>query len=273
MTWTANTLNNGYYGWRTGRLTEFEHPDGSIERPDPWQNAASVGLQYYLSRVMTKSEYDLAIGPEGILETYAELFGNPWESEDELIPGLLEQPELLLPFPRGSVWTYTGGPHTGWGVGSPFAAVDFAPPSDQSGCFEVESEDYSTAAAAGIISRVDYGVVVLDLDMDNDERTGWSIFYLHIAKEGRPALGTILNAGDKIGYPSCEGGTSTGTHLHIARKYNGEWIIADSAIPFNMEGWIPKNGAKAYEGTLVRNGFIVEASTVSDAFSRVPAGE
>lgn len=34
----ANTLNNGYYGWRSGHLTEFELPDGSLFRPDPWQN-------------------------------------------------------------------------------------------------------------------------------------------------------------------------------------------------------------------------------------------
>ena len=59
----------------------------------------------------------------------------------------------------------------------------------------------------------------------------------------------------------------------FARKYNGEWILADSPVPFNMEGWIPQNGSQEYEGSLVRNGFIVEASTVSDAFSRVPAGE
>ena len=45
----ANTLNNGYYSWRAGRLTEFELLDRSLMRPDPWQNAASVSLQYYFS--------------------------------------------------------------------------------------------------------------------------------------------------------------------------------------------------------------------------------
>ena len=273
LIWAANTLNNGYYGWRMGKLTEFEHDDGSIERPDPWQNAASVGIQYYLSRIMPKSTYDFAIGPTGLSDTYLQLFGNPWADADELIPGLLQQPEFLLPIPRNSVWTYTGGPHTGWGEGAPFAAVDFAPPTTQSGCFTPTDDDFSTAVAPGIVSRLDRGIVVLDLDMDMDERTGWSLLYLHIETDRRPALGTILNAGDPIGYPSCEGGTTTGTHIHIARKYNGEWIPADSPIPFDMEGWIPHNGKKAYAGSLSRDGFIITASSVSDAFSSVPAGD
>ncbi len=273
LIWAANALNNGYYGWRMGTLTEFEHDDGSIERPDPWQNAATVGIQYYFSRILPKSAYDTAIGPNGLAETYRQLFGDPWADEIELIPGLLEQPEFLLPFPRGSAWTYTGGPHTGWGKGAPFAAVDFAPPSQVSGCFTPAEDEYATAMAAGIISRVDYGVVVLDLDMDANERTGWSVLYLHVATKGRPAEGTIVNAGDYIGYPSCEGGKTTGTHIHIARKYNGEWIIADSPVPFVMEGWTPHNGPVAYAGTLARDGLIITASPVSEAFSRVPAGE
>lgn len=273
LIWAANTLNNGYYGWRNGTLTEFEHKDGRIERPDPWQNAASVGIQYYLSRILPKSAYERAIGPEGIWDTYLQLFGNPWAGGDEHIPGLLQQPDFLLPFPRSETWTYTGGPHTGWGEGIPFAAVDFAPPSETSGCFTTQPENYTAAVADAIVARIDRGVVVIDLDMDGDERSGWSLLYLHIATSGRPALGTLLKAGDAIGYPSCEGGKTTGTHVHIARKYNGEWIAADSPIPFNMEGWIPRNGTEAYQGTLSRDGFVITASPVSDMFSRVPAGD
>jgi hypothetical protein len=126
--------------------------------------------------------------------------------------------------------------------------------------------------ANGMVTRVDRGVVILDLDMDGDERTGWVILYLHIATQDRPQLGAILNAGDPIGYPSCEGGTTTGTHIHIARKYNGEWILADSPLPFDMEGWIPHNGVAAYQGTLVKNGYTVKASSVSDARSQITSG-
>ncbi|MBI3161934.1 MAG: LysM peptidoglycan-binding domain-containing protein [Chloroflexi bacterium] len=47
----ANTLNNGYYNWRLGNLIEFEDTNKILIRPDPWQNAASVSIQYYFSRI------------------------------------------------------------------------------------------------------------------------------------------------------------------------------------------------------------------------------
>ena len=77
-----------------------------------------------------------------------------------------------------------------------------------------------------------------------------------------------------MGYPSCEGGRSTGTHVHLARKYNGQWIPAASPVlPFNLSGWIPVDGEKAYEGLLVRGYEIVRASVVSDSDSMIPADE
>ena len=265
----ANTLNNGYYGWRTGNLTKFDLEDGSLVRPDPWQNAGSVALQYYFSKMLSTPEYHLATTTSGFLELYAKWFGDPWQTEYELIPGSLDQPELRLPFPAGHVWTYTGGPHTGWGQGAPFAAVDFAPPTDKAGCFKASDDDYSIAMADGIVVRSETGTVVLDLDGDGDERTGWVIVYLHVASKGRAPTGLSLNTGDPIGWPSCEGGTTTGTHIHIARKYNGEWIPADGPLAFNMEGWIAHNGQRAYEGILTKGNLTIEACECSDAFSQI----
>ncbi len=273
LIWAANTLNNGYYGWRRGNLLEFERTDGYLERPDPWQNAATVGIQYYFSRTQAGVRYEKAIGAEGLYETYIQLFGAAPVDASSFMPGSLKQPNFQLPFPREQIWTYTGAPHTGWGKGAPFAGIDFAPPSEHSGCFTTKPENYTTAMAMGMVTRVDQGVVILDLDLDGDERTGWSILYLHIATRGRAQLGSILNAGESIGYPSCEGGRTTGTHIHIARKYNGEWIMADSPLPFNMESWITHNGAEAYKGTLSRNGVVVRASAVSENFSRIKAGK
>lgn len=267
----ANTLNNGYYGWRTGALIEFEDDNSILIRPDPWQNAGSVALQYYFSRMFTGEQYNHAIGPDGLYATYTTFFGDPWESSFELIPGSLQQPELLLPFPVSQTWNYTGGPHTGWGTGTPFSALDFAPPSEQSGCVPAKPENFATAIADGLIVRSGRDGVALDLDKDGDERTGWVIFYLHLATEQRATLGTDLKAGDKIGYPSCEGGRSTGTHVHIARKYNGEWIPADSALPFVLSGWIPHNGSSAYQGTLTKGGLTVTACECGDAYTAINA--
>lgn len=265
----ANTLNNGYYGWRTGNLLEFEDAARILIRPDPWQNAGSVALQYYFSRIFTGEEYALATGPEGLAQTYKNLFGDPWQDPFELIPGSLQQPELMLPFQYDQTWSYTGGPHTGWGTGEPLAAIDLAPPSEKAGCVPPKPENYVTAMADGLVVRSGKDGVVLDLDMDGNERTGWVLFYLHLANEQRAPLGMELKAGDKIGYPSCQGGHSTGTHVHIARKYNGEWIVADSPLPMTMNGWVVRNGSREYLGTLEKGGAIVTACDCGAAYTAI----
>jgi LasA protease len=271
LVWTANLLNNGYYGWRTGRLTRLDLKDGTLEIPDPWQNAATVALQYYFSLNWDVNTYRRAIGPDGFAQAYQALFGDPWTEVQTHIPGSLTQPEMRLPFEAGKTWAYTGGPPTGWGTGDPWAAIDFAPPSVASGC--ILSTEWNTAVADGVVARVDDGVLELDLDGDGDPRTGWVVFYLHIAKRDRAAVGTLLTAGQPLGHPSCEGGTSSGTHIHVARKYNGEWIPADGVLPFNLEGWIPKNGDTPYRGTLTRFSQTVIASINSTQSSYVTAGE
>lgn len=250
LIYTADQLNQGYYGWREGSLIEFELQDGTIERPDPWQNAATVGLQYFFSKIMPVEQYQTAISESGFAATYIELFGDPWEDDEPHIAGSLVQPGLLLPIPAGETWAFTGGPHNAWGNGRSFSAMDFAPSTSQTGCYY--SDAWTTAVADGIVARSYPSTLVLDLDMDGDERTGWVIFYLHIAGRDLVAEGTIVSAGDPLGHPSCEGGTSTGTHIHIARKYNGEWISADGVIPFVMEGWLPSEGGNAYLGSLTR---------------------
>jgi murein DD-endopeptidase MepM/ murein hydrolase activator NlpD len=269
LVWAANELNRGYYGRRIGNLTFIEHLDGTIERPDPWQNAASVALHYYFSRTFDKDDYTRAISPEGFSNTYSNLFGNPWDEESAHIPGSLKQPEMRLPFEAGKTWAYTGGPHTGWGTGEPFAAIDFAPPSTTSGCFP--SSEWNTAVAAGVIARTNEGILELDLDGDGDTRTGWTVFYLHIATNDRLPVGTIVEAGDRIGHPSCEGGTSTGTHIHLARKYNGEWILADGPLAFNLEGWLVQRGEEAYLGTLTKFSEVVTACECANQESHITA--
>jgi murein DD-endopeptidase MepM/ murein hydrolase activator NlpD len=265
----ANTLNNGYYNWRAGRLTELELLDETLFRPDPWQNAGSVALQYYFSRLYSGERYFAAIGPEGLARVYQTFFGDPWENPVIILPGSLQQPALQFPFGTGQIWAYTGGPHTGWGSGEPLAAIDFAPASDVSGCNPAQRDQYATAMADGLILRSDIDGTVIDIDKDGDERTGWILFYLHLATEAKVHLGREVKAGDPVGYPSCEGGRVTGTHVHIARKYNGEWILADGMIPFNLEGWIAQNGSREYKGTLTRGGAVVTACECSDHDSQI----
>lgn len=264
----ANTLNNGYYGWRSGSLVEFELTDGSLTRPDPWQNAGSVALQYYFSRIQSGNDYLASIGPGGLARAYSTFFGNPNLDSSIGIPGSLRQPDLRFPFLAGRVWSFTSGPHTGWGTGQPFAALDFAPASETSGCYTVARDLYTTAMADGLIVRADVDGVILDLDKDGDERTGWVLYYLHTATDSRVTVGTEVKAGDPIGYPSCEGGSSTGTHVHVARKYNGEWILASGPLAFNFEGWVA-SGESEREGALTRGAQVIVACECSDFGTRV----
>lgn len=269
LAYAANQLNDGYYGYRTQNLVSLEHQDGTIERIDPWQNAATVSLMAYFNAHYSYADYVAAISPEGFIQTYRQLFGDPWQNVQPHLPGSLEQPAFLLPFEPGDVWAMTGGPHPAWGTGLPLAALDFAPPSKSAGC--VYSDRWATAVADGVVVRSEIGQVMIDLDGDGDERTGWNVFYLHIATDGRIPLGTVVKQGDRIGRPSCEGGSATGTHIHLARKYNGEWMpaegIGNGILAFNLEGWVARNGSQPYLGTLVRNALVVTACTCSNAAS------
>ena len=267
LSYAANILNDGYYRWRDGELVEFELSDGSLVRPDPWQNAGTVALQYFFSQVLDPLQFQYAIGPDGFSKVYQGLFEDPWTFEPH-IPGSLVQPEMKLPYNNDIGWAFTGGPHTAWGSMSPWAALDFAPPAEVTGCYPTSVP--TTAVADGVVARDGDGILVLDLDGDGNERTGWVVFYLHIAKDGRIPVGTVVEAGDPLGYPSCEGGRSTGTHIHIARKYNGEWLTADGVIPFVLSGWRPVRGEAAYKGWMVKEDVMVVANTNPDNRSTIP---
>lgn len=261
----------GYYGWREGSLTELTFLDGTTKRIAPDLNAGSVAIQYYFAQKMSYERWLQTVDKNvGFPALYADLFGDPWAragSIEPLFPAGLSQPPLTLPFEVGKVWAYTGGPHSAWEHEGALAAVDFAPGSMVSGC--VESNRWVLAPAAGLVVRSERGLVMLDLDGDGNEATGWNLMFLHIATENRVPLGEWLEPNDRIGHPSCEGGVSTGTHLHFARKYNGEWILADGPLAFNLDGWVAHAGNKPYVGTLTRGDETVTASQVGEKWSVV----
>jgi murein DD-endopeptidase MepM/ murein hydrolase activator NlpD len=277
LVWAVNHLSVGYYGWREGFLTDLKFVDGTTARLAPDLNAGTVALQYYFAQKYDASNWLKALDPEtGFPALHAQMFGNPWVralSVEPLFPPDLAQPSLILPFMRGQLWSYTGGPHGAWERDGSQAALDFAPGSVESGC--VKSTNMVLAAASGLVTRAEHGIVMIDLDGDGLEQTGWGLLYLHITTNGNrhPApVGTWVEKGDFIGYPSCEGGLATGTHIHVARKYNGEWIAADGPIPFIIGEWLAHAGNKPYEGTLTRGGETVTASPLGTFFTRIMRG-
>ena len=272
LNWATTQLAVGYYGWRAGTVTDLTFPDGSTLRLNPALNAGTVALQYFFAQSLNRPAWDQAVGDQGFAATYRRLFGDPFaHAIDPIIPPDLTQPPLALPFEPGHTWAFTGGPHGAWEHGGARAALDFAPGAIMSGC--VDSPEWVTAVAAGKIIRSDFGSVVLDLDGDGRETTGWDILYLHVADAGRVAAGAFVEAGDLIGHPSCEGGVATGTHVHVARKYNGEWVPADGPIPFDLSGWVAHGGPQEYQGTLTRGSQSVTACPCTAAYTAITADE
>lgn len=280
MVWAINNMSIAYYGWRAGTITHIAFPDGTKLRLDPRLNAGTVAIQYLFSKLHSQSQWAQIINPEaGFPALYEEMFGDPWARADLLgpiFPPALNQPPLVLPFEPGVKWSFTGGPHNGWGQINPgiygqshsvFSAIDFAPAADRSGC--IPTTTWVTAAAPGLVVRSGNGTVIVDLDGDGYEQTGWALLYLHIANKDRVELGTWLEVDDRIGHASCEGGVSTGTHLHFTRKFNGEWVTADGPIPFIMSGWRVVAGEKAYEGKLVQGDKEIIADPLSQAWSNI----
>jgi len=275
LDWVGTQLNQGYYAWRDGRIAEITLKDGTSLRLSPDLNAGSVAVQYFFSQLSDKEDWLRAVDPkEGIQATYQKMFGDPWlraKTFEPLFPPGITQPSLSLPFERKKLWAYTGGPHDAWEKEGAWAALDFAPGSLKFGC--VNSDAWIVAPASGIVSRADLGIVALDLDGDGSEMTGWVLVFLHVAKEGRVKPGTPLAQDDKIGHPSCEGGQATGTHLHVARKFNGEWIPADGPLPFDLGGWVAHSDGIAYKGTLTRGGEVIIANTTSPSSANVIRGD
>jgi LasA protease len=258
LAWAADNLNRGYYYWRVSAISTLPLNDGSYVPLDPTINAGTAGVQYFLSLFNNRPFWDYDVSTLGFFQTYNTLFGSPFNYDVvSLLPANLIQPPMQLPFEDGVTWSFTGGPHGGWDEGSAWAALDFAPPGEPAGC--VTSDAWIVAVADGLIVRADNGAVIQDLDNDGYEQTGWDILYMHVESRDRIQPNAYVYAGEHIGHPSCEGGVSNGTHVHLARKYNGEWISADGSLPFNLDGWVSSGNGVEYDGYLTRGTTVVEA--------------
>lgn len=257
LAWAANELNRGFYLWRANAVGTWVLNDGTVVPIDPTINAGTAAVQSFFAVLDDRATWDQDVGAYGLFQSYFFLFGNPFDMAIEpLVPTYISQPRMQLPFEPGILWAFTGGPHAAWDSGSAWGALDFAPP-DVLGC--AVSDQWETAAADGFIVRAGNGAVVQDLDGDGYEQTGWDVLYMHVFAQERISEGTYAYAGDRIGHPSCEGGISNASHLHLARKYNGEWIPADGQLPFVLSGWLSAGAGSEYDGSLRRGQEVLEA--------------
>jgi len=250
LNWLADRLNGGYYDWRGRDNRILTLRDGTVWAGHPTLDAGSFAVQRALGLQSGPAEL-----PERIAAfdaAYRRLFGPP-EAHRPAVPSgaAAAFPLLALPWARGELWWFTGGPHGGWAEGSGWAALDFVPDGDPLGCAVAAA--WVTAVADGLLIEAGEGALYLDLDADGHRQTGPGVFYLHLAELGRARPGTRVARGDRLGHPSCEGGQSTATHLHIARLRDGEWLPAAGDDPFVMGGWRATGAPKAYDGGLAHD--------------------
>jgi LasA protease len=260
--WLGNQLNYGYYGWRSGAILNFSLADGAFRSAGSELNAGSFAVARVLGLLHRSDSFARAVTSDGLSAVYRSLFGDPFAlAWDPLVPGGLAQPEMQLPFEPGKAWAFTGGPHSAWGRTLPWAALDFAPPAELPGC--VTSPEWVTAVRDGVVITSQDGMVELDVG------DGWVVVYLHIASQDRVAVGSLLRAGDRVGHPSCEGGRATGAHVHISRRYNGEWVPADGYAPFVLSGWRASFGSTTYLGALSNGSRTIEANAGGGGSTRL----
>ena len=161
------------------------------------------------------------------------------------------QPPMLLPWEEGTSWSFSSGPHAGY-IGSDFAAIDLAPPSSEP-CYQRDptkiSHEWVLSSTPGVVASSQKGEVVVDLDGDGNFKTGWSAFYFHMSDTERIKVGTTVYAGDKLGRVDCMWGRTDGTHLHFARRRNGQWVNTnDDRAPMDLSGWTFGSDGVAYQG-------------------------
>lgn len=265
----ARELSRGYYGWREGTFQTLTFRDKHSADIAPQLNVGSVAVQNLFAGLYDEGNfYSKLYGPDGFLAFHAGMFGDPWARAiaiGTLMPSGINPPTLSLPFPVGETWALTSGPHITWQYGTPRGAIDFAPLDNLPGC--IISPNWAVAAASGLVVRSQRGAVAIDLDGDGNEGTGWVLLYMHMTPDGRAGEGTFLNQNDRVGHPSCEGGVSTGTHLHIARKFNGEWLAAEGPLPFILDGWQAIARPGNYAGLLMKNGQQVLVGPSSESYT------
>lgn len=261
LEWAADVLNAGFYAPTTRDYWRVQFLNGSIPHGPDDLNAGTYAVAYLLARMSKTDEWDAvrSDGDGSFVRTYRVLFGEPWQRAYEpLLPPNLRQPELRLPWADGETWWFTGGPHGGWGSGSAWGAIDFGPGEaggdvgrHQYGCFDA-SDYWVRAMAPGRILVSRRGEIIQALENQSDYHVGWVLIYDHLINQDRVTEGAVVKPGDPLGHPGCEGGYSSGTHLHLARRYNGVWIPAQgpTAVPFVVSGWVATSYGQEYRGTL-----------------------
>ncbi|TQV82779.1 pre-peptidase C-terminal domain-containing protein [Aliikangiella coralliicola] len=148
---------------------------------------------------------------------------------------------LQLPYPVGKTWTY-GGSHTSTGSGSyPQSSLDF---NNGGRWGDNLTRIWVTSSAGGRVVR--HSSCFLEVV----HRGGWSTTYYHLSGI-RVNHGSTVSRNTRLAnYASnrnqalCNGGASTGPHLHFSLKKNGQYYHLNNV---SLSGFKVHTGRNSYD--------------------------
>ena len=265
-------LNEGYYGWREGSLTSVEFTDGSRLRLSPELNAGTVALLNLLAWLYPQEEWQQLTAADGqFVQLYTELFADPWqraEANQPLYTETLQQPAMSLPYLPGHSWSYTGGPHSAWEKHGPEAAVDFNPGGYENSCIPPQEWVVAIAPGRGGAPGTRRAGAGPGRRRRREYRLGGAVRAPanQLRHPGRRPAGA---GPDSSASPPAWAGRRKAPHIHIARKYNGEWMLAGGAVPFELDGWTIGDLPGTYLGTMSKDENTVYSCTCGTADTQV----
>ncbi|ESP92850.1 MULTISPECIES: M23 family metallopeptidase [Pseudoalteromonas] len=151
---------------------------------------------------------------------------------------------MNLPWPSGYAW-YSGGAHSNTGSGYPYSSLDFNNGSGGWG----SNTPWVQAAHGGKVTR--YSACNIRVT----HSSGYSTQYYHMDNL-QYSTGDYISAGDWLGrYANnrnmalCQGGQSSGPHVHFSLLYNGRFISLHNAY---ISGYRIDVGNYNYDGNCYR---------------------
>jgi LasA protease len=242
--------------------------DGSGLAVAPEVNAGTYAVLAFLAHTETADSLPDALAP--FAATWERLFpGNDPldESNQVYVPGSVmaqdvPPPSLLeLPFARGEAWRFNGVHHNLGYAGSDASSIDFTNawvswicPGEESDCMDgyapYDLSPYPIRAAhSGWITTIagsQWGITApcQATVYTNYNKTGWATRYYHLENvQATPGAAPAPIAQNAIlGYMAdtkkeamCNGGGSTGHHVHFSLMYNGAFVPINGTA---LSGWV-----------------------------------
>ncbi len=199
------------------------------------QSAATLALQQLFATSQTPQ---VGKAPseqlEQLLKTYEQRFEQSLQTQqpqfESLTQASLAAPVMQLPWSLGYSWI-GGGSHGYDGSSWPHSSIDYAYDWPQWG-----GQTWSVRAAhGGTVS------VLSSCQVRITDASGWATTYYHLSNVN-VYNGQQVSANTHLGYYAsnksqalCEGGSSTGPHLHFSLLYNGYYQSLDGVRLSNYE--------------------------------------